>query len=63
VVRLRVVPRESFRPEDEIELRDRTERATAGGLRVLVERVEDIEPTRAGKHKFVIQNLPLPIGE
>jgi phenylacetate-CoA ligase len=63
VVRMRVVGRADFRPEDATELRDRTERATGGGLRVHVELVDEIEPTRAGKHKFVVQHLPLPVGE
>ena len=62
-VRMRVVRRPSFLPEDEHELRERTERATGGGLRVLVEFADDIEATRAGKHKFVVQNLPLRLGD
>jgi phenylacetate-CoA ligase len=63
VVRMRVVRRPTFLPEDEHELRERTERATGGGLRVLVEFADDIEATRAGKHKFVVQNLPLRLGD
>jgi len=63
VVVIRVVRRSTFRPEDEVELRERTEAATGHVLKVEIEFVSDIEPTRRGKHKFVVQQLPIGIGD
>lgn len=62
-IRMRVVRRPSFTEADGRELRERTERATGGAIRVSVEYADDIEATRAGKHKFVVQHLPLRIGD
>ena len=63
VIRMCVVRRDSYTDADEKELRERTERATGGSLRVHVQYADDIEATRAGKHKFVVQNLPIGLGD
>lgn len=63
VVTVRVVRRKTFGLADEREIVERMATATGGQLRAVVTYVEDIPPTPSGKHKFLLQRLPLGIGE
>lgn len=56
-IRLVVVP--EWTPADERRLREEMDLALGGGWEIELEYAESIELTSSGKHRFVVQNLPL----
>ena len=59
-VELHIVPRPGFGERDELAIREQVGKKLGTGTELVLCRCVDIPPTRSGKRRLVIQDLPVP---
>lgn len=56
---IRIIESDNFFQDDHQELNEKLRTATDNTLKIQIEFVDDIPRTATGKHKFLIQQLPV----
>lgn len=59
-VELHVVPRHGFGERDELAIREQVGKKFGAGTELVLRRCAEIPPTRSGKRRLVVQDLPVP---
>lgn len=62
IVTVKIVKEVGYSSEDEQEIKSKMQNAVDGSLEITFCYVDDIAPTPRGKHKFLIQKLPIQFG-
>jgi len=60
---IKIIPGDQYSKKDEMKILTSLKKLIGGGLDTKIEYVDHIPRTKAGKHRYLIQKLPIKLGE